>query len=119
MDKLPLLQKQLFVSNDDIAICYLEVVRGQLIIPTSNNYIICITISNNSNNGIPRLHSLKERAKNDYFPKKSWPLKTLQIIEGPSNTESGLDFNIVFGGKSLNWVAFSRIFQLNFIVYFR
>lgn len=92
-------------GNDDVLLYYLEASKGHVLLTSaaSFSYMLCITISA-SNSGIPRVHSLKQRAENDYHTKKSWPLKALQVLEGPME-ESGDEFTMFFGGKNFLWTA--------------
>jgi hypothetical protein len=68
-----------------------QVAKGRFRLPTSARYGLCITLPlQNSATGVPRLHSLKARSENEFIPKKSWPLKNVQAIEG-SNRNIGED----------------------------
>jgi hypothetical protein len=93
----------------------LQVAKGRFRLPTATRYALCITVPlsyETASAGVPRLHSLKQKSANEYTPKKSWPLKTLQSIEGPSRSSDDDDFALTFSGKQLVWCAFQRD-QLN------
>lgn len=99
-----------------------QVAKGRFRLPTSTRYALCITLPLSSSShdseggaasGVPRLHSLKKNGANEYAPKKSWPLKNLQALEGAARAGSDdEDFVLTFGGTQFVWCAYQRD-QLN------
>ena len=97
--------------------CWCQVAKGRFRLPTSTRYALCITLplaptaetaSSGASAGVPRLHSLKQKGPNEFTPKKSWPIKNLQAIEGAARSADDDDFALSFGGKQFVWCAYQR-----------